>query len=73
MPVESIDPATGRPTTASGELARFGMESDGFVGVCEARVLLGAQALVRGEEARRQAAEELRPRTWWERVTPWRE
>lgn len=73
MPVESLDPATGRPTTAAGELARFGVESDGFVTVCERRVLLGAQALAAGEAARSQAAEELRPRTWWERVTPWRE
>lgn len=73
LPVESLDPATGLPTTAAGELARFGMESDGFVGVCEGRVLLGATAWQNAEQARAQATEALRPRTVWERLTPWRD
>lgn len=73
LPVETVDPATGRVTTAAGELARFGQESDGFVGVCEGRVLLGAHALANAEAAREAAQEELRPRTLWERLTPWRE
>jgi hypothetical protein len=73
LPVEYVDPATGQVTTSLGELARFGQESDGFVGVCEGRVLLGAHALANGEAARAQATEQLRPRTWLERLTPWRE
>lgn len=73
LPVEYVDPATGQVTTSVGELARFGQESDGFVGVCEGRVLLGANALVNGELARAQAQEALRPRTLWERLTPWRD
>lgn len=73
LPVETVDPATGRATAADGEMARFGVESDGFVGVCEGRVILGAVALAEGEARRAAAQEALRPRTLWERVTPWRD
>lgn len=73
LPVEYVDPATGRATTSAGELARFGQESDGFVGVCEGRVLLGAHALANGELARNAAERALAPRSWWQRLTPWRD
>ena len=73
LPVEYVDPATGRPTTSIGELARFGQESDGFVGVCEGRVLLGAHALANGELARDAAERALAPRTLLQRLTPWRD
>lgn len=73
LPVETVDPASGRVTAAAGEWVRFGVESDGFVGVCEGRVILGAVALAEGEARRQQATEQLRPRTWLERLTPWRE
>lgn len=69
LPVESMDPASGRPTIAAGEGLRFGMESDAFVGVCEGRVILGAVALAEGERRRAQVQEQLRPRTLWERLT----
>lgn len=72
-PVQYTDPATGRPTTSGGEVVRFGVESDAFVGVCERRVVLGAQALVIGEQLRERVQEDLRPRTWLERLTPWAE
>lgn len=73
LPVETVDPVSGRTTAAAGEWVRFGAESDGFVGVCEGRVILGAVALAEGERIRARVQEDLRPRTWLERLTPWRE
>ena len=73
LPVEYVDPATGRVTTSAGEMSRFAQESDGFVGVCEGRVLLGAVALANGELARAAAERALAPRSLWQRLTPWRD
>lgn len=72
-PATYVDPATGRETTSVGELGRFGQESDAFVTVCEGRVTLGAFSLANCERQRQAAEDKLRPRTLWERLTPWKE
>lgn len=72
-PLETVDTATGRPTTSVGELGRFGLESDGFVTICEGRVLLGAKTLAEANRARAEVEAQLTRRTLWQRLTPWRE
>ncbi|WCS66511.1 hypothetical protein TMCBR2_gp026 [Caulobacter phage TMCBR2] len=73
MPVNYLDPETGRPTTSVGELERFGQESDAFISVCEGRVALADFTLdqLRAEQAAAQKA--LEGRSLWQRLTPWRE
>lgn len=73
LPVVVVDPATGRPTTTAAESARFGVESDAFVGVCEGRVRLGAVALQTAADLAQQTEERLTRRTLWQRLTPWRD
>lgn len=73
LPVQYVDAATGRPTTSWGEALRFGQESDAFISVCESRVALGGFTIdtIRAQALAAQQA--LTKRSWWQRVTPWRE
>lgn len=72
-PLVTVVNPEGRTTVPVGELGRFGVESDAFISVCEGRVLLSVTALETCNIAREQVQEDLRPRTWVERLTPWKD
>jgi hypothetical protein len=71
--VKILDPVTRRWTTSVGELERFGQESDSFITVCEGRVALADFTLDTLRAAQAAVERELRERSIWERLTPWKE